>query len=600
MDADIEGGDIGTPMGRSLALIASLLLAVPSAYAAPAKRPSAQRNPSASQPKRSKPPTLAAAKAAMKSLMRDRQRRQYRHNWEKAIDGLLASARGKDAGPGYLEAARARYALYRWSADERDRDKALVNANRAAMRGLREGRELAAAIRREAGDDRVAVASRSKPVPRTARAAPPPNRAPEREPDPEPEDEESRPDPTLAAALADLEAGSEPPALKLGEHQEHGTAEVTEVRTWSSQGYSRVAVYLSHWVGWQRIELPAVGDQPRRIAFDFRPARLAGKALTRAVAGAQIDRVRAAQNDAATVRVVLDLPGTDEAQVFSLDDPPRLVIDVGTHPAAPPAVAQGEAPAHGAAPGEPQPAPAARATAAGEEGTPREVRRIVIDAGHGGRDPGAIGRRGLREKAVTLDIAKKVAADLQASGFEVILTRKSDRFLPLEDRTAIANTAGADLFVSIHANANPRRNRSGIETYFLNVTDDRYAARLAARENGGDVEEEGGGLQRRILADLNAVTSAGSSRHLASLVQRELTRSIRGRFGEVRDLGVKSALFYVLLGARMPAVLVETGFISNAAEEKRLASPAYRDEVARAVSRAVRTFARGDERVAAR
>jgi N-acetylmuramoyl-L-alanine amidase len=181
----------------------------------------------------------------------------------------------------------------------------------------------------------------------------------------------------------------------------------------------------------------------------------------------------------------------------------------------------------------------------------------------------------------------------------VVLTRSNDRFLQLEERTALANTARADLFVSIHANANPRRNRSGIETYFLNVTDDRYAARLAARENGADLEEDGRVDLRRILTDLDAKASAGSSRQLAELVQRELCTAVRSRYGDVRDLGVKSALFYVLLGARMPAVLVEAGFISNAAEEARLASPQYRAEVARAVTRAVKTFAQADQRVAA-
>lgn len=597
MDDDIEGGEIGAPMGRPLALLASLLLAVPSAHAAPAKRGAPPRNASTPRAKTGKAPPLAQAVASMKALMRDRQRRQYRHHWERAIAGLLSAARGKDAGPAYLEAARARYALYRWSADERDRDKALVNANRAAMRGLREAKELAAAIRREAGDDRAALAARPKPARRSGRTAIP-VRSLERDPEPPHEEEEdSPPDPTLADALADLQARGEGAPPSPGDAPPQGVADVTEVRTWSSGGYSRVAIYLSRWATWQKIELPPDGAQPRRIAFDFRPARLAGKALSRAVAGAQIDRVRAAQHDAATVRVVLDLPGADGAQVFALDDPPRLVVDVGDHPAAPPAVAAAEPESAPAAPGGQD----ALGGAASGEGTSRTVRRVVIDAGHGGHDPGAIGRRGLQEKAVTLDIAKRVAKELEQAGLEVILTRKGDRFLPLEDRTAIANTAGADLFVSIHANANPRRSRSGIETYFLNVTDDRYASRLAARENGGEIEGEGeaASLQRRILADLNAVGSAGSSRHLAALIQRELTRSVRSRFGDVRDLGVKSALFYVLLGARMPAVLVETGFISNEGEEKRLASAPYREEVAKAVSRAIRTFAGGDDRVAA-
>jgi N-acetylmuramoyl-L-alanine amidase len=591
-------------MGRIAVLVASLAIAFPSAHSAAAARGAARRNPPASVAKRAKPQSLASATAAMKSLMRDRARRQYRHNWERAISGLLSAARGKEKAAAWLEAGRARYALYRWSADERDRDKALLLANRAARLGSREGRLLATAIRREAGDDAVEVARPSKSVRRTSRHA---HLAPERL-QPHEEEEDSPPDPTLSAALADLEAPAESPTLRLGDDRQHGPAQVTEVRSWTSGDYSRVAVYLSHWVGWQKLELPAERGQPRRLAFDFRPATLAGKALTRSVAGGKIDRVRAAQNAGDTVRVVLDLAGSDATEVFALDDPPRLVVDVGTRPAPVPVpVAEGEPPEVEPSPAEPHAAepeperPTGRTAATDEEGAGgRTVRRIVVDAGHGGHDPGAIGRRGLREKDVTLDIARRVARELKAEGFEVVLTRSGDRFLQLEERTALANTARGDLFVSIHANANPRRNRSGIETYFLNVTDDRYAARLAARENGADPDGEGSDdILKRIRSDLDAVASAGSSRALAELVQRELCRSVRSRFGDVRDLGVKSALFYVLLGARMPAVLVETGFISNAAEEKRLASPAYRAEVASAVTRAVRGFARADERVAA-
>jgi N-acetylmuramoyl-L-alanine amidase len=136
-----------------------------------------------------------------------------------------------------------------------------------------------------------------------------------------------------------------------------------------------------------------------------------------------------------------------------------------------------------------------------------------------------------------------------------------------------------------------------VETYFLNVTDDRYAARLAARENGVDLAA--GGDVARILTDLDAKASAGASVSLARLVQREVCGGVRARVGDVRDLGVKSALFYVLLGARMPAVLVETGFISNRGEERRLATPAYQDEVASGIARAVQGFARADARVAA-
>ena len=514
----------------------------------------------------------------MKALMRDKAKRRYRHNWERAIHRLELSSRGKDRPAGLLETARARYALYRWSANEADRDQALRLASAASRLGARDARIFAAAIRREAGDDRPARRA-------TARRS-----APRPEP-PRPDDEDPPPDPALEAALADLSAEPHVPAVPFGAPAAAGPARVTEVRTWSSEDYTRIAIYLSHWVGWHNLDLPPAGERPRRFALDLRPAVLSGKALAHPVRGAQVDRVRAAQNDPETVRVVLDLPGADRIEAFALDDPPRLVVDVGSRPAPPAVASAGEPTARPATPAAPP---------AGEAPEPGGIRRVVVDAGHGGHDPGAIGPRRVREKDVTLAMAKRLARKLRAAGFEVVLTRRDDRFLALEERTALANTARGDLFVSIHANAHPRRNRAGVETYFLDVTDDRYAARLAARENGADPDQAGQGTDLlRILSDLDAKASAGSSRRLAQLVQREITRSVRSEIGGVRDLGVKSALFYVLLGARMPAVLVETGFISNRAEERRLASARYQEEVADSMARAIKAFAEREARVAA-
>jgi N-acetylmuramoyl-L-alanine amidase len=583
-------------MGRALALLLAALASAPQPASAAPRRAGAaahvaQPRRPAARAKRGSAPTLAAAKQKLEALARDRTKRRYRHHWERAIAALERAARGKDTAPALVEASRARYALYRWSANEADRDHALRLASRAAKLGSRDAKGLLAAIRREAGDDREVRA----PAPRGAAA--PADRG---------DDESARelePDPALEAALADV-SPSRASALRLGASAGEGTARVTAVRSWSDAEYTRIAVYLTHWVGWQKLELDARGELPRRLALDLRPAALAGGAQERKVAGDQVDRVRVAQHDPETVRVVLDLPGDDRVQLFALDDPPRLIVDVGTHaarrsvastpptPTAPPP----SAPAPGAT--SPRAQPVVFDTSELEHSGP--VRRIVVDAGHGGHDPGAIGARRIREKDVTLAIARRLAKRLRAAGFEVVLTRKDDRYLALEERTAIANTARGDLFVSIHANAHPRRNRSGVETYVLNVADDRYAARLAARENGVELEDRGEGDATRILTDLDAKASAGSSRRLAGLVQRELTSGVRARVGEVRDLGVKSALFYVLLGARMPAVLVETAFISNRVEERRLASARYQEEVAAGITRAVTAFARSEARVAAR
>jgi len=548
---------------------------------------------------------LERARAELALVKRNPAKRRYRHNWERAIRDLERAARGPDRGPALLEAARARYALYRFSAVEADREKALALAARAASAGAPEAAVFVAAVHREAGD--------AEPRARGARAGVPPigsaalaaapghpvapgatpgaPSAPAAAPD---EDEEGS-DPVLEEAVAEAAEGQgpgEPGSAAPAKADE--PAHVSEIRSWSNTDYTRVAVYLSRSVSFEKQELFGDRDRPRRLALDLRPAILDGQALKKQVADALVRGVRAAQYSPDTVRVVLDLESQDDGyQLFTLEDPPRLIVDVGTREAQRETVAKAIEPA-------PSLPPSAPATNEGEGTGQRGVRRVIVDAGHGGHDTGAIGPRGVREKDVTLSMALKLAQRLRAAGFEVVLTRSDDRYLRLEERTAIANLARGDLFVSIHANAHPRRDRSGVETYFLNVTDDRYARRLAARENGVIEGDEGGPGVKRILTDLDAQASAGPSQALARLVQRELTTRVRQMQGGVRDLGVKNALFYVLLGARMPAVLVETAFISNREEERRLASPAYQQLVADGVTRAVCQFAGRESRVAAR
>jgi N-acetylmuramoyl-L-alanine amidase len=216
------------------------------------------------------------------------------------------------------------------------------------------------------------------------------------------------------------------------------------------------------------------------------------------------------------------------------------------------------------------------------------VHRVVIDAGHGGRDFGAIGPGGTREKDVTLAMAQKLAEQLEAQGLEVLLSRDDDEFVTLEERARFANEHRADLFISIHANANSDRRVRGTQTYFLNATDDRYALRLAARENAS-TERSISDLQL-ILADLATKANVEESHQLAESVQREMVKELGHDFGAGRDLGVKHALFYVLLGVRMPAILVETAFVSNPAEERRLNSDAFQAAVARDIASGVSRF----------
>jgi N-acetylmuramoyl-L-alanine amidase len=216
--------------------------------------------------------------------------------------------------------------------------------------------------------------------------------------------------------------------------------------------------------------------------------------------------------------------------------------------------------------------------------------KIVIDPGHGGRDPGAQGYA--IEKEVTLAIAKRLAELLRERlGAETVLTRSRDVTLALSDRTARANVEGADLFLSIHANASPSHKRRGIETYYLNNSNDRATIRLAAMENGGAPRRARGRTDLRyILSDLVQVGKIEESVALAGAVQAGLVSHLQDRYPDVADLGVKQGPFYVLVGAHMPCVLVETSFLTHPTEGRRLRGQAYREAVAQGVFAGVARF----------
>jgi N-acetylmuramoyl-L-alanine amidase len=225
-----------------------------------------------------------------------------------------------------------------------------------------------------------------------------------------------------------------------------------------------------------------------------------------------------------------------------------------------------------------------------------KVRRVVVDAGHGGHDTGAIGRAGTREKHVALAIALRLREVLGRAGLEVILTREDDTFVPLEERARRANEAKGDLFVSIHCNSAPGRTLRGIETYSLNTASDRYSIRLVARENASS-EKRISDLQF-ILADLTTKANTEESIRLAGHVHSSLVGHLRQRHRDIHDLGTKQALFYVLLGVKMPAILVETSFLSNTEEERRLSSRSYQSDAAEAIAAGIQDFLGNRQRVA--
>ena len=219
-----------------------------------------------------------------------------------------------------------------------------------------------------------------------------------------------------------------------------------------------------------------------------------------------------------------------------------------------------------------------------------EFKTIVIDAGHGGKDPGAVGYRGTKEKDIALDVAKRLEKKLSKNmNVKIIMTRDEDVFLRLGERTKIANESNGNLFISIHTNAAEDRRASGFETFLIGPNKNEAAVRVAARENAV-LELEGSTGKKLTNEDLIQATIAQSafaskSEQFASMVQKEIKKRVQSR-----DRGVKQAGFYVLMGASMPNVLVELGFISNPSEEKKLRSPQYRDQLATAIYRAVEQY----------
>jgi len=223
----------------------------------------------------------------------------------------------------------------------------------------------------------------------------------------------------------------------------------------------------------------------------------------------------------------------------------------------------------------------------------RAIKRLVLDPGHGGEDPGALGRRGTREKVVVMDIARRLKKKLEKQGFEVILARDTDKFVSLADRSRCGNGRKADLFVSIHANSAPNRAACGLETYFLSEAKTDWERAVAARENAAFETEDSstalnvGGDVGLILADLAQNEFLVESSELAARIQEATVP-----YARIKDRGVRQANFYVLRNNFMPAVLVECGFLSNKSEEKLLRQLEHRERLAEGISRGIVEFTR--------
>jgi len=377
-------------------------------------------------------------------------------------------------------------------------------------------------------------------------------------------------------------------------------ATLQEVRSVVTGAETRVTVGLSAPA---RFHVRAVAGQPAsgvppRLYVDLFDTRVgAASRVPAQLPEGAVRRVRATPRDASTTRLIFDVPGLRSYLAFSLQDPFRVVIDVrgAGQPASPPAAADKRVPAHPPVAELPTPVPSERqapAVAARAAPAPRRRLKVVLDPGHGGKDPGAFGVGGIAEKNVTLAIAKRLRSRLTAAGFEVVLTRSRDVFLPLSARTARANAEHADLFVSIHANASENPQVNGAETYYLNNTDDRATLRLAAMENGPAATGDSPGPRdvSLILSDLIQNYKIQESVALAEAVQEALVTTLHGRDTPVANLGVKRGPFYVLVGAEMPCVLVEVAFLTHQREGTLLGRGSFQEAVAEGLLHGVRRF----------
>jgi len=373
---------------------------------------------------------------------------------------------------------------------------------------------------------------------------------------------------------------------------------------------------------------------PDRVFLDLKATGVGNgvPAAAAALKGMLVTSVRLGHPVAGTTRIVIDLAGMPKHSIYPLYSPYRLVIDaegpvppplakaiihepvLNTTPYASPAsletasvpTTSGPAPQPPVPPAVPTPAPVVVAAPAPVKATPAaavvplaaasptrkgdyslarqlglSVQRIVIDAGHGGHDPGAQGND-IVEKDLVLDVALRLQQLFQDQpGFEVVLTRGTDEFIPLEERTAIANRAGADLFLSIHANASKSADVRGLETYFLNFATNRDAEAVAARENAASSKSMGHLPELLKAIALNA--KLAESRELATMVQTSMVRRLKTPTTTVRDLGVKQAPFVVLIGAEMPSVLAEISFLTNRTDAASLKQPATKQRIAQAL-----------------
>ncbi|MEN6561741.1 MAG: N-acetylmuramoyl-L-alanine amidase [Acidobacteriota bacterium] len=380
--------------------------------------------------------------------------------------------------------------------------------------------------------------------------------------------------------------------------QDDPRAEIVNLRRFTHPNFTRIVLDVGKLREYSSGEL----RDPDRIYVDVLQAKLNPILQNQSypVKADYISQIRISQKTDSTVRLVIDIDRAliQSFRVYHLFDPFRLVVDIYPRAAAAGGPAPDETPAAKPAAaasknvkGDKIPVPAVKRQVDPNDpnfaGTSLArqlglgVRTVVIDPGHGGHDPGTIGKGGLQEKEGNLAIALALRKLLQGAGIEVVLTRESDIDLGLEARAVIANEKRADLFISIHGNAHRDRKRGGVETFFLNVSPDPSVIELAAAENATSTKNIG--EMRSILQKIMQNSKVKESLGLASAIQKNLVRDLGKDLPGIKDLGVKGAPFWVLIGGEMPSILVEVAHLSNPKEEAKLRTQKFRDLAAQGI-----------------
>jgi N-acetylmuramoyl-L-alanine amidase len=358
-------------------------------------------------------------------------------------------------------------------------------------------------------------------------------------------------------------------------------AEVYNLRYYTHPNFTRIVVDI----GTLREYAPMESRDPGEIYVDIFQARL-NPIVREEGTPANCDYIgiiRIAQKTPATVRVTagVDFSRIKRYQVYHVFDPFRIVIDIY-----PQEQALVPSPSPIKKPVPPQPAKSgysmARQLALG-------IKTIVIDPGHGGTDPGCLDPSGLQEKALTLDISLRLKALLRANTtLDVVMTRETDIYVPLESRTVVANQKKADLFISVHVNAFRNKTRRGIETFYLNFSSDPSVNETAARENATTTKTIG--EMDKIIRKIVRNSKIIESRELAEKIQQNLVKYLSRQYPDVKNLGTKGGPFWALIGGEMPSVLVEVSHLSNAKEAQRLKNAAYRQHIARGIYEGIMAY----------